>query len=322
MSHAAGTASATPGRHPYLRSVVTYPRSLQRRAFRRRDAERILRARFRRVTGRELDLDNPVAYADKLYWRMITQHRHPDPRFTVLADKVAVRKYVRSVLGDEVLSELYWHGTDPRLIPFEDIPRRFVAKTNHGSGRVIRATDSVDQVDVVERLDVWLRTNYYWAGREDQYYRIKPCALVEELLDDGFADGPLDYRFWCFDGSVAFIQVGDHSQALHLFFDTDWNRLDIRNRDEFAVYPVPRPPNLDEMVKSAELLSASFDFVRVDLYSVAGTTRFGELTFTPNRGLRVFRPADVDRDVGRLWQLRRPGPPRYGLHLRRTSFFG
>jgi hypothetical protein len=282
---------------------AAYPKSLRQRVLRRRDAERILRARFRRVTGRELDLDNPVTYADKLYWRMITQHRHPDPRFTVLADKYAVREHVRSVLGEGVLPDLYWHGTDPRRIPFDEIPRRFVAKTNHGSGQVIRVAGPVDRKEVIEQIDAWLHSNHYWGGREDQYFRIKPRALVEEHLEDGFSDGPLDYRFWCFDGSPAFIQVSDHAHALHVFFDTDWNRLDLRQRDEFTVYPVPRPPNLGDMIKAAELLSAPFDFVRVDLYSIAGTTKFGELTFTPNRGLRVFRPEAIDRDVGRLWRL-------------------
>jgi hypothetical protein len=291
------------GQQPHPHGAVAFPKALRRRMLRRRDAERILRTRFRRVTARELDLHNPVTYAEKLYWRMITQHRHPDPRFTQLADKFAVRQYVRELLGPGVLADLYWHGTDPKLIPFEQLPGRFVAKTNHGSGQVIRVAGSVDRDDMVQRIDSWLHTNYYWGGREDQYFRIKPRALVEEQLDDGFAGGPLDYRFWCFDGTPVFIQLSDHARALHVFFDTDWKRLDMRDRDEFTVYPVQRPPNLSDMIAAAEVLSAPFDFVRVDLYSIAGATRFGELTFTPNRGLRVFRPETLDRDVGRLWRL-------------------
>jgi hypothetical protein len=303
VTQVARNAEAVLLRNPQLRMVARYPATLRRRALRRRDGERILRERFRRVTGSDLDLDNPVTFTEKLYWRMITQHRHPDPRYTTLADKFAARDYARSVLGREVLTELYWHGTDPGQIPFHALPTEFIAKTNHGSGRVIRVSGSVDRDDVIRRLGSWLRTNYYWTGREDQYYRIKPLAMTEQLLDDGFASGPIDYRFWCFCGSPAFIQVSDHKQALHRFYDRDWNSLHIRNRDDFEVYPVARPSNLRDMVAAAELLSAPFDFVRVDLYSIAGVTKFGEMTFTPNRGLRVFRPASVDRDVGNLWRL-------------------
>jgi hypothetical protein len=277
--------------------------SARRRALRRRDAERLLTRRFRQVTGRELDLDNPTTFTEKLYWRMIIQHRYPDPRFTALADKYSARLYVESLLGPDALPQLFWHGRTPAEIPFDDLPDRYVIRTSHGSGQVVRVVGHADRASVIADLSEWLATNYYWRGREDQYYRITPRLLIEELLDDGYPDGPLDYRFFCFDGSPVLVQVSDHSHAVHLFFDLEWNPLEMWAREADVFYPVSRPSNLAEMTRAAATLSEGFDFVRVDLYSVADRTLVGELTFTPNRGLKPFHPESVEHALGHLWVL-------------------
>ncbi|HCB74662.1 MAG TPA: hypothetical protein DEP91_00545, partial [Sphingomonas bacterium] len=61
------------------------------------------------------------------------------------------------------------------------------------------------------------------------------------------------------------------------------------------------PAALARMIEGAETLGAGFDFVRVDLYDIAGTPRFGELTFYPGSGLDRFDPPSLDRLLGRLW---------------------
>jgi hypothetical protein len=277
------------------------------RLMRRRDGERILRERYRSVTGRELDLDAPEAFIDKLYWRMVTQQRRPDPRLTACTDKFLVRDYVRSVLGEDYLIPLHWHGTDPAAIPFDSLPSRYVVKSNHASSHVIRVDGEVDRTEVVAQAKAWMRENYYWVWREEQYYRIRPQVLVEDYLEDGYAAGPLDYRFYCFSGDLAFIQVSDHVIDLHVFFDPDWNEIDMRFR-EGARYDVARPTNLDEMVRAAVALSQPFDFVRVDLYNLHGDVRFGELTFTPSAGHREFEPEAVEQALGRHWRVEETSP--------------
>ena len=95
---------------------------------------------------------------------------------------------------------MYWVGTDAAEIPFNRLPSEYVVKTNHGSGSVIQVRDRVNRDQLVETVNKWLGENYYWFGREYQYLGIPPKVFVEELIDDGYADGPRDYRFYCFAG--------------------------------------------------------------------------------------------------------------------------
>jgi protein associated with RNAse G/E len=299
-----------------LRHVAQPALTVRDRLMRRRDGERILRERHHALTGRELDLDAPEAFIDKLYWRMVSQQRRADPRLTACTDKYLVRDYVRSVLGDDYLIPLYWHGTDPARIPFDSLPSQYVVKSNHASSHVIRVDGEVRRDEVVAQATAWMRENYYWVWREEQYYRIRPRILVEGYLDDGYAAGPLDYRFYCFSGEPALIQVSDHVLDLHVFFDTDWHTLDVRFR-EGGTYDVAQPPNLDEMISAAVALARPFDFVRVDLYNLHGDIRFGELTFTPSAGHRLFEPEPVEQALGQLWPLGDTTPAALGSAGRR-----
>ena len=74
------------------------------------------------------------------------------------------------------------------------------------------------------------------------------------------------------------------SRGMNPFYDTAWNLLDLHYREDAARPVVAKPANLDQMMSIASRLSADFDFVRVDLYSVNERIYFGELTFTPTAG--------------------------------------
>jgi hypothetical protein len=286
-----------------LRAPALYALRVRRRALRRRDGERMLMQRFHDVTGRQLDLGNPQSFTEKLYWRMITDHRQDNPVFSTLADKYQVRSHIADVVGERYLVPLLWHGVDPADLPFDTLPDRYVIKTSHACSQVLRIDADVDRDVVTAQLRSWLRANYYWAARENQYFSIKPRVLVEEYVEDCYPKGPLDYRFFCFDGEPVMIQVSDHAHEVHQFFDLGWNRLDVRCRAPRADYPVARPVHLDEMADVASKLSAALDFVRVDLYDLQGDVRVGELTFTPNAGYQPFQPESVDLELGRRWRL-------------------
>ena len=126
--------------------------------------------------------------------------------------------------------------------------------------------------------------------------------MIEEYLDDGLDGGPLDYRFWCFNGQTAVIQIGNHRHDINPFYDVDWNLLDLHYRDR-GWTTVPKPVNLDAMLAIAAALSADFDYVRVDLFNVNGRICFGELTFTPAGAGRLRLPESWDAKLGEKWIL-------------------
>ena len=66
--------------------------------------EAVTRAIFRRMFGRELDLENPRTFNEKINWLKLYDRR---PVLTILADKVAVRDSVRERGFGDILLELY-----------------------------------------------------------------------------------------------------------------------------------------------------------------------------------------------------------------------
>jgi hypothetical protein len=250
-----------------------------------------------------LDVANPQRFTEKLYKRMIAVNRGQNPEFTPLSDKYSVRAYVASKVGEEYLIKLLWHGEDPNAIPFESLPKEYVIKSNHACHQVIVVKGDADQTDIRNRVSGWLRTNFYWANREYQYYHIKPRVLIEEYLKSQDDGRPLDYRFWCFGGHPEVLQIGNRiGDNINLFFDTEWNLLDLYSREGALRPHLPKPRNLDEMVSIASRLSAPFDFVRVDLYNIDGKIYFGELTFTPTAGGIKLRPEGWDLKLGEKWR--------------------
>lgn len=214
-----------------------------------------------------------------------------------------MRDYVASKIGERYLTAIYWHGTDPALIPFDGLPERYVLKTNHASGQIIVVNGAPDRKAVVDRLRTWLQSNYYWTAREYQYFDIRPRVIAEEFLDDGQDGGPLDYRFWCFNGTPEVVQVDNHRHDINPFFDLEWRLLDLFYRPAAQRVSIDKPTNLDEMRGVACALSADFDFVRVDLYSIGDRVCFGELTFMPVAGQLKLQPERWDRLLGEKWIL-------------------
>ncbi|MBI5673071.1 MAG: hypothetical protein HZC50_07450 [Nitrospirae bacterium] len=291
-------------RNTQLHELVKQYRRIKRRVMRRSEGEEFLLRRYFKIHGKPLNLTNPQTFTEKLFWRMVTWNRGDMPsRFTQLADKYVVRRYVANVVGEEYLVKLLWHGDDPRAIPFDTLPAEYVIKPTHGAGQVIIVKGQVDREDIIRRVLGWLDSNYYWHGREAQYYRIPPRIVIEEYLANDDGTPPFDYKFSCFNGMPEQVMVRNETHDICPIFDTAWNLLDLED-EEGAVRPwVPKPANLDEMRALAAKLSVGFGFVRVDLYNVKGRVYFGEFTFTPAGGIVKYNPECWDLKLGEKWNL-------------------
>lgn len=292
-----------PERLPLLKAAVRRLRHFKAVALRRWEGERILRGTYRELAGRDLDIERPHGFSEKLFRRLVLMNRTLSTAFTPYVDKYTARDYVAKTVGEQYLTRLYWHGLDPARIPFDQLPDTYVIKTNHASGQTIVVTGPVDEAAVVRKSNTWLKHNHYWEFREYQYYDIKPRIMIEELLDDGWDDGPLDYRFWCFNGVPTIIQATNHSHSLQLFVDADWKPLDLHFDNEKSTTVVAAPENLAQMKQIASALAEKFDFVRVDLYNVHGRICFGELTFTPRAARFRFTPSSWDLTLGDAWAI-------------------
>lgn len=279
-------------------------RNVKRRVMRRSEGEAFLLRRYFRIHGKPLNLLKPQTFTEKLFWRMITWNRgNMPPRFTQLADKYAARAHVASTVGEKHLIKLLWHGSDPHAIPFDRLPAQYVIKPSHAAGKVILVNGHTDRDEIIRTVSGWLTSNYYWHGRESQYYGIPPRIVIEEYLTNEDGSPPLDYKFYCFNGVPDQIIVRNHTHDIHPIFDTTWNLLDLVVSNCTVRPLIPKPINLEEMLAIAAKLSAGLGFVRVDLYNVKGRVYFGELTFTPAAGIIKYTPESWDLKHGEKWDL-------------------
>lgn len=242
--------------------------------------------------GRFASTSRPTTFGEYIKAWNIKQHLSPDPLYTLLADKIEVREFVRRRTTQDILSHVYWVGADAAEIPWDSLPVEYVVKTNHGSGSVIQVRGRVNRDQLARTVNTWLDQNYYWHGREYQYRGIPPRVFVEELVDDGYADGPRDYKFYCFSGQPRLIQVDDHRHGVNSFYNASWEHQVMGHRPDKPIVESERPWHLEEMLHIARSLSGSFEFVRVDLYDTPRGVRFGELTFTPTNGNIQFFPSE------------------------------
>lgn len=262
-------------------------------------AERI---RLSRRLGYLVHLRRPRSLNEKLAHAKLLA---PPAEAAILADKWRVRDYVRDRVGAAVLNEV--HGCYERAaeIRFEALPDAFVLKTNNASGRNLFVEDkaAADLPAIRARLERWLAEPYGERSGERWYGEMPPRILAERFLRDSEGRIPADYKLLAFHGRVHFIQVDTDRFSGHnqRFFDRDWVAQDFAWANPLGRV-VPRPANLDELIRVAEALAAGLDFVRVDLYSLdERRVVFGEMSLTPHGGWGRFTPRRADFELGRLW---------------------
>ena len=260
--------------------------------------------RHRKMHGEWPNLIRPQTFNEKILHRLIFDRRI---LLRQLADKFAVRAYVKSRLGSGILPELYHVTTAPASIPFDRLPNPFVVKPTHGSGwvQLVRDKETLDRNALIQACTNWLERSYYEITREWAYKEIQPQIIVEQFIDDGSGAAPNDYKLFVFDGRVELIQVdaGRFIKHQRRLYSPAWEQLDVLFEYDDIGGCVGRPAHLAEMITAAQTLGAGLDFIRVDLYDTPGQLYFGELTTTPEGGTGRFRPKDFDRYLGGRWKL-------------------
>ena len=255
-------------------------------------------------TGKRLNLKNPKTFCDKLNWLKL-HDIHPE--YTRLVDKVAVREYLKEVLGEDISLPLLgvWEHYDD--INFDALPSKFVLKCNHDSGSVMIIADkaSMDHAALREFYEGRLKLNSFVLGREYPYKEVKPVILAEKyMVPEGQSDIN-DYKFLCFDGKPMFMfAVTDrHTDCRLDFFDMDYNHLPIRDTYPNSDVPASKPACFDRMRELAEKLSRDIRVVRMDFYEIDGKVYFGEYTFFDGGGFWPKEPEEWEYKLGDLIQI-------------------
>ena len=285
----------------------------ERRAWRRMGSprERICR-QYEAVFGTPPNLDNPRTLNEKI---QASKLRGASPLQTAAADKLAVRDLVARACGPELLVPLLGSWERPQDVYFDALPQSFILKDTHTSGDVlvVRDKSALDLTRTRILMSQWLRRDYYLQSLEPQYRDIPRRLMAETLLAEPDGSLPMDYKFHCFGGKPAAVQVDLDRETCHRrnFYSPDaaWRLLPFvwseRLPDGAPAWPngtpVPRPDALDQMLDIASRLAAPWPYVRVDLYWVGGHIYFGELTFHHGGGFEPFWPPSRDAHLATRW---------------------
>lgn len=270
----------------------------------------LARLRFRKLFGRKLHLCNPQDLNEKILWLSLYSDT---TEWSRLADKYAVREYVRDRGCEDLLVKLYgkWDSVDD--VEWDKLPESFVLKTNNGAGTVM-VVEEKKRMDIDKTKQIlrrWLDNDVSNRTTEFHYRSIRPCIIAEELIvmsdtDKELSTSIIDYKIWCFNGKPDSILVCSNRIAdgcCLSVYDTEWNyhpeALVFDRYHHERNTQIPKPNNFDKMLDAATRLSYGFPEVRVDLYNISGKIYFGEMTFTSFGGTMTYY---TDQELLRMGQ--------------------
>ncbi len=261
---------------------------------------------YKRKFQYRLKLSNPKTYNEKMQWLKLY---NAIPIKTVLADKYTVRNWVAQKIGKEYLIDLL--GVYERFddIDFNKLPSQFVIKCTHGCGYNLIVKDkSTFNIDEARKtVNAWLDENFAYTSYEMHYKNIKPKIIIEKYIQNHHADDLYDYKFWCFNGKVEYIQfLSDrYKSGLKMaFFDRNWNKQNFVYNYPRNESTISKPKQLQEMIEISEKLASEFVHARVDLYlSDEGKIYFGEITFTSASGNCQWNDKKIDQTLGNMIKL-------------------
>jgi hypothetical protein len=273
----------------------------------------MIKLQYRIKTGYKLNLKNPKRFTEKLQWYKLY---YKDPRMIQCVDKFDVREYVKSKGLEDILIPCFGVYDSVDDIDWDKLPNQFVMKDTLGGGgnSVVIVTDKskVDIEKLKAKCREWtsIKAHIRSGGREWPYYSGKNHRIIiEEYIDSNKKEGGLsDYKFFCFDGKVAYLYVTADREvgngAGFGIYDSDFRKMKVQRVDERPLKRfIEKPENYETLKKVAEKLSDNYPEVRIDLYDVNGQIMFGELTFFDGSGYMKFDPDEFDFKLGECFKI-------------------
>ena len=110
---------------------------------------------YRLAMGKRLRLDNPRDFNEKIQWLKVY---YRDPLYVQCADKYRVREFVEDQGVGETLNEIYRVYDSADDIDFDELPNRFVMKTNNACGTLVICHDKtkLDERETKKKFRKWL----------------------------------------------------------------------------------------------------------------------------------------------------------------------
>ena len=219
-----------------------------------------------------------------------------DPLRVFITDKEYLKIFVKSIIGEKYNVPTLAIIRKPEEIVNFKFPQNCCIKPTHLSGKVIFYKKKLSNLDHQEIIK-WFNENHYSKSRELNYKTLTPKVIIEPII---FNDKNLiDYKFFCYKGTVKLIQVDLNRYTNHTrkLFDEKWNDLQCSVGYSYSHYDQKKPKNLQRMIKISQQLASFFDFVRVDLYSNGSQIFVGEITNCHGGSFERFYPLEAEEKI-------------------------
>ncbi len=269
------------------------------------DDVRYLKRMYRAHFGKELNLDNPRTFNEKLQWLKLYDRK---PEYVQMVDKYEAKKYVANIIGEEYIIPTLgvWEQFDD--IDFDKLPNQFVLKCTHDSGGLVicKEKTSLDIHEAKRKIVKCLNQNYYLYGREWPYKNVKPRIIAEKYMVDESGYELKDYKVFNFSGKAKFIQVDYNRFSGHMrnLYSAEWKFIEAALKyPNDLEHQIPKPEKIEEMITLAEKLSTNHPFLRTDFYSIEDKLYFGEMTFYPEAGFGTFNPEEFGLALGEYIEI-------------------
>lgn len=264
--------------------------------------EKFLKRIFKLSMGKELNLDNPQTFSEKLQWLKLHNRK---PEYTQMVDKVGAKEYVANIIGEEYIIPTIGVWDRVEDIDFDKLPDQFVLKCTHDSGGIVICSDKskLDISAAKAKLKRGLKRQFYAQNREWPYKNVKPRIIGEQYMVDDSGYELKDYKWFCFNGEPKALFIATDrgvkgEETKFDFFDAEFNHLPFTNGHPNANREIAKPKSFEKMKELAAKLSEGQPHLRVDFYDIDGKIYFGELTFYHWSGTMPFEPEEWDYTFG------------------------
>lgn len=226
---------------------------------------------FQVKSGCELENSLRRRVSDKEYCKLYTEERlgpgTTPPTICVLRS------------GDEV------EGYRPPVFPC-------VIKPTNSSGRVVIARSEKEYIAALPRIKNWFHEDYFLSDLEKNYATLERKVIFEEYIDDSFS---LEGSVHCLRGEPKLVSLIDRYTKARQTFDIDGTPLGVSLYYPLQEFEPASWEFLPALLSQSRILSAEFNYIRVDFFTDTKRVLFGELTNLPAGGIGRFYPPDGEK---------------------------
>jgi hypothetical protein len=225
----------------------------------------------------------------------------------VICDKVARRQFEKDIVGSRYIVPLLGVYKHPKEIEWQALPEKFVLKPSHASGafRIVDQSLGVNKDQLSKLAEQWLIRDYHDTTLEWGYQGIPRRLLAEPFLQSPDGTQALEIEIFTFAGRAALILLINGMKSTpdrrHAWFDVTGRRIQVD-----MGYPTANITIQSDIIRSAvelaEIISADFSSLRVDLYLTGDGLKIAELTPYTNGGTTMWNPRTLDELLGTLWK--------------------